>query len=205
MGFNPGGGSEGTSTILESLDGERRGWSAYTHDCWLCNRPADCDHKDGTGRLLPTASIHRHQRNVRLLLTALKTAPEAIFATNAIFRRSRDTAGLPSRWDWWARCWPVHQAFLSIVRPRWIICLGKAYDLSAFGFLRHESHQLKSAVQPCVTPDGKRDGRQFRAALDLGPGDRLDVGVLGTPHPSYHSLSPALERFIARQVVGVVQ
>jgi hypothetical protein len=204
MGLNPGGApAEGTSSIASSIH-ERRAWSAYTQDCWItgCDEQAPCSHI-ARGQRAP------HQERVRTLVAALGVEPETIFATNAIFARSKDEASLKSQvegmgsWDWWGRCWPVHQQFLREIRPRWIITLGKGYGTSAFSFLMHVA-KVKRARVRAFGDDSERDGRWFVADLPLDDGTMLPVRVLGMPHPSYYEISPHLAESLKAQAAGLL-
>lgn len=210
MGLNPGGApTEGTSSIATSID-EHRVWSAYTRDCWVpdCAEPAPCSHLDPDGRV-KEAHLARHQRHVGKLISALGLKPEEIFATNAIFARSKDEATLKAQademrsWDWWRACRPVHQQFLREVRPRWIITLGKGYGTSAFAFLMDEAKVRRSQVRS-FGDDSETDGRWFVADLPLGDGTILPVRVLGMPHPSYYAIRDGLAEALRVQAAALV-
>lgn len=65
-------------------------------------------------------------RVVRCLIESLGQHPDQTFVTNALFVRSRGAANLDAEQDAiFAACWPVHEWFLSIVRPRLILCLSE--------------------------------------------------------------------------------
>ncbi len=211
MGLNPGGApTEGTSSIASSIH-ERRNWSAYTHDCWVsdCAEPAPCSHLDQDGRV-KEAHLARHQRHVGKLISALGAKPEEIFATNAIFARSKDEETIKSvvggmgSWDWWEACWKVHQQFLSEVRPRWIITLGKGFGTTAFAFLMHKGEVKRGQVR-AFGDDSETDGRWFTAKLPLdADGANLKVRVLGMPHPSYYAISDGLAETLRAQAAGLL-
>lgn len=210
MGLNPGGApTEGTSSIASSIH-ERRNWSAYTQDCWVtgCDEVAACRHISPSGRV-ESKHLAPHQKRVRKVVEALGAEPETIFATNAIFARSKDEASLKAQaddmrsWDWWKACWPIHQRFLCEVRPRWIVTLGKGYGTSAFSFLMDVSNVKRGQVR-AFGDDSAQDGRWFTADLPLGDGTKLAVRVLGMPHPSYHAISPELAETLGVQATGLL-
>lgn len=210
MGLNPGGVSApGTSSIASSIH-ERRVWSAYTQDCWMpgCAEPAPCSHLDQDGRV-KKHHLAKHQKNVGKLVSALGPTPEEIFATNAIFARSKDEKSIKSiigglgPWDWWEACWKVHQQFLSKVRPRWIITLGKGFGTTAFAFLMHKGEVKRWHVR-AFGDDSETDGRCFTAELPLdADGATLKVRVLGMPHPSYYAISDGLAETLRAQAAGL--
>lgn len=211
MGLNPGGApAEGTSSIASSIH-ERRAWSAYTQDCWVagCTDPAPCGHIGKDGRV-EHSHLARHQKHVGTLTRALGVRPEEVFATNAIFARSKNEASLKAQaqgmdsWKWWRACWHVHQQFLREVRPRWIITLGKGYGTSAFSFLMDVANVKRDQVR-AFNDDSKRDGRWFLADLPLDRnGAALKVRVLGMPHPSYYEISPHLAESLKVQAAGLL-
>jgi hypothetical protein len=211
MGLNPGGApTEGTSSIASSIH-ERRPWSAYTQDCWVpaCTDPNPCGHVGKEGRVDPR-HLSRHQKHVGTLISALGTRPEEVFATNAIFARSKDEASLKAQadgmnsWKWWRASWPIHQRFLREVRPRWIITLGKGYGTSPFSFLMDVANVKRNLVRT-FGDDSKRDGRWFMAELPLDDdGATLTVRVLGMPHPSYYEISPELAETLRAEAAALV-
>lgn len=211
MGLNPGGApTDDTSRIASSIH-DRVAWSAYTGDCWVpgCRGAAPCCHLDQDGRVR-SEYLARHQRHVGKLISALGPEPEEIFATNAIFARSKDEATLKAQademrtWDWWRACWPIHQQFLREVRPRWIITLGKGYGTSAFAFLMDEAKVKRSQVRS-FDDDSETDGRWFVADLPLDDhGTTLKVRVLGMPHPSYYAISSELADALRVQAAALL-
>jgi len=199
MGYNPAGDPTTTPICVLPTDDRIRD-NAYTMECWHKHCTPPCEHL-GPDRRLKTGAAVKHQSNVQKLCEALHPGLDAIAATertfscNAIFASSAKSGGVDAT-DWWPKCWPVHQRFLSIVRPRWIITLGRGWQMSTFALLMIKAGKTYEDVQS--TGDGRRDGRHFAAELPLGGGgnERLPVNVLGVPHPSYYAISDGLKTFI---------
>jgi hypothetical protein len=132
MGFNPGGNPQAIKrNIGDSIQDLGNSYSAFTDECWIENHDEDCS-------LEECKSKARHQRTVCSLVNVLH--PEFnvrdVFATNAIFMRSKYQDTLKGPRELWEKCWPVHQLFISIVLPRVIVCLGNGERLSAFSLIR---------------------------------------------------------------------
>lgn len=205
MGLNPAGDPEKiTEPLIETLAAPD-GHSGYTHECWhlACPGGAACVHLGADGRTLPSALV-RHQRNMIALAGALLGTPATLFSANAIFARSTSKrmleaqTGLGLR-DWWNACWPVHQAFLAIVRPRLVVTLGYGETSSAFGLLR------AAAGYPPFRrfgDEGRRGGWAFDGTLALGDADHLQATIVGVPHPSYHAPGPVLSEMLTELVEG---
>lgn len=205
MGLNPGGDpTTHGETILQSLRGPDHplGWSAHSHDCWKCDDRPTCQHRDPDGRV---AEVHLrpHQRRVQEAYRALGVVPGEVLATNAIFARStgedtlHGTGGLGA-WEWWEKCWPVHQRMLAEVRPDWIVTLGKGYGTSAFGFLMDKAKVPRRDVRP-LGNDDYSDARTFSGTVPLAEGS-LAIRVLGLPHPSYYGVSDLLQAAIREEL-----
>lgn len=61
--------------------------------------------------------------------------PETVVTTNIIFRRSRSLSDLGMPFEQAAaRCWPIHERILNIVRPRLILAFGSGFH-SAYWWL----------------------------------------------------------------------
>ena len=130
-------------------------------------------------------------RRIKAVMGALGAAPEKTFCTNAVFVRSQDQHKLKGAWDlWWDHCWPVHQIFLDIVRPRVVVCLGCGPQASAWAMLRLSqrhidasykdvAHWKDGGVEPVA--EGKWSNR---VDLRLASGEPYSCAVLGLPHPS---------------------
>lgn len=195
MGLNPGGDPSKITEPIVRLIAPADGTSAYTHDCWQpkCIEPQPCRHLDSSGATRPEYLV-RHQRNMIALAAALGATPSTLFSANAVFARSTrkatlyDQTGL-SLEDWWDHCWPVHQQFLAIVRPRLILTLGYGEKSSAFGLLRSRCGYPTAAP---LVEEGRKSGWWFAAALPLLDGTVLRAIVAGAPHPSYFAPGPLL-------------
>ncbi len=173
MGLNPGGDEKDhlDNTIRKSLIERCWQYSAYEAECW----GSFCRGKSP------------HQMRVKRLCAMFGCSPVDVFAANAIFVRTCNSRRIdPSLW---AKCWPIHQWFLSVVKPKVVLCLGNGEGLSPFSLLR----------QACENPDfvkidgGFRNGRWFRARVPAVGG--ADTVVVGVPHPSRFPISPRLEEF----------
>ncbi len=203
MGYNPAD----TTTAIRELPGDDRIQdNAYTMECWHKHGGTPCDHF-GSDRRLKAGARVKHQNNVVKLCKALHprldeiVATEKTFSCNAIFASSAKT-GSVNEMDWWPKCWLVHQRFLSIVRPKWIITLGRGWQKSAFALLLKEGGKTHKDVKYTDKMDGRTHGRYFEADLPLGgaTSERLPVNVLGIPHPSYYAISDGLKEFIKHTV-----
>lgn len=208
MGLNPGGAPTDIPGALIDSVTAREGTSGYTHECWQpgCIEPQPCRHLDDSGAT-HAAALVRHQRNMIALTSALDGTPASLFSANAVFARSTSLALLKRQTglglaDWWAACWPVHQRFLAIVRPRMIVTLGYGEGSSAFGLLRARAGYPSYRK---VSDDGRRGGWAFDARLDLCDGDELAATVIGVPHPSYHAPGPVLSEMLAECAAGVLE
>jgi hypothetical protein len=109
-----------------------------------------------------------------------------VFATNAIFAKSDSAVSflketglsLKKAFD---ACWPMHQFFLSQVRPRVILCLG------------YDAFSLFKGTGSLVGCDGSHSvhGRKFPSfkwaemKFNLGDEDNISTLVVGIRHPSY--------------------
>lgn len=204
LGLNPGGDPVRIPRpIIESV-APPDGTSSYTHDCWQpkCSEAQPCSHLDSEG-LIKRQFLVRHQRNMIALCATLGATPQTLFSANAVFARStakatlREQTGL-SLAEWWSACWPVHQQFLAIVRPRLIVTLGYGMASSAFGLL-HSQSDFRSPAP--VVDEGRRSGWTFDALLTLSGRDTLSTRVVGVPHPSYFALGPLLEARLRTLVI----
>ncbi len=176
MGFNPGGDPYFTgSTIIH--------WAHETDDDY-CDYEADWGWREGEAP---------HQKRVKEYARLLGEPDiKRVFAANAIFLRSRDQGSFPNANEMWKRSWPVHQFFLSIVRPKFIVCLGNGDGMSSFSLLasvangipRHSYFGQKKSF---------RDGKWFDGVFDVD-GGQLVCKVIGVPHPSRFGISQNLEK-----------
>jgi len=197
MGLNPGGDPKALghrTTIIDSVQ-ERPGFSCYTDECWQpkCTAPiGECVHLE-SGRVRPDFLV-KHQRNILTIAKALRLEIADIFSANAVFARSTSLATMKdqsgySLAEWWESCWPVHQRFLAIVRPKIIITLGYGATSSAFGLLHEEAGHPEWRR---MGDESRRGGWALDAALPLSDGGALDCTVVGVPHPSFMAIGPNL-------------
>ncbi|WP_157985988.1 uracil-DNA glycosylase family protein [Teichococcus vastitatis] len=180
MGYNPGGVADegdipGAGTVGASLAdaGTRSGWNEWADERYG---------RDGT--------YSPFQNNIRTVFEALGADPRRTFSTNALFVRSRNAEGVEGPWDlWWDHCWPVHQVFLRVVRPRVVVCLGNGGALSTWELLRltrrGEQRRYTSNWTSADPDEPAKDGKwQPEVTFDLGEGASHTCAVLGLPHPS---------------------
>ena len=189
MGYNPRR-DQANRPLLETT-GNAVDWSSvYTKQCWRCPQ-APCEHMDAGGRL-KSARAPPGQGDCACMLL-LGTIPECIFSANAIFIQSPRARDLQNAGQLWDKCWGVHQKFLALVRPKWIICLGNGQEHSSFQLMRQKAKKPEPKVSnPCHAdrPPDYRTGKLFNALFDIGDTSPLDVKVLGSAaskpisHPS---------------------
>ena len=186
MGLNPGGdpdprpgnGPPAAETISASLEARSEKSNSWT----------DCPYSAG-----PLFSVL--QQRIKTMFRALAISPKETFCTNAISPRSKDASGVPDAWPvWWEYCWPAHQIFLSIVRPRVIICLGNVEGHSPWHMLRNPKPRLPGTrnLQPIwLGSDEPSSHGKWReeVAFDLGDLGSHSCAVLGLPHPSGRNAS----------------
>jgi hypothetical protein len=190
MGYNPA--VDCANDVLDRIRFEPRNWSAYTQQCWRCGPTCTVHITDGR---LANGAQKPHQRRVTELLKLLEKRPEEIFCTNAIFAESSRANKLADAGELWELHWPIHQRFLEIIRPRWIICLGNGLLASSFSLLR--SKMACSQVEFCsFEKQSYRDGKHYRAVAQLSDGP-LELGVLGVAHPSLFELPKSLGHFVS--------
>jgi hypothetical protein len=202
MGYNPA--ADGTNPKLSEPVLRDGPWSAYLHNCWQSTRKdgvkLPCGHSwSGAGTACPKCGkqLGLHQKQVRKLLdgiAAILGEPldlTEVFSANAIFVESTSVETLPdSEAALWRSCWPIHQYYLNIVRPRWIICLGNSDGSgakSAFKLLRAQAGLDASVTQKERIDNTTLWVRWFDAEFDLESGKNgvaHKVRVIGVPHPS---------------------
>jgi hypothetical protein len=198
MAYNPR--TDPANRPLLETTNNARDWSAYTQQCWQCPQER-CEHMDAAGRL---NQREPHQNRVIELAGLLGKRPECIFSANAIFVQSPKAKDLQNPEGLWRKCWAVHQEFLAIVRPKWIICLGNGKEQSSFQLMRQKAEKPEPKVSnPCHAdrPPDYRMGKLIRACFDIGETSLLEnVNVLGVPHPSRFPIPVCLKHFIEKNV-----
>lgn len=176
MGFNPGGDSE--TSVIKSLEELNDKYCSYEDECWGCK--IDCQQRDHYGK-------HRHQRNVRELAMILGRSVRCVFSANAIFIRSKTQGDLKECPKLFEKCWPIHKRFLSIVKPRIILCLGNKEDLSAFALLREMLAIEPNQVRRCGHV------KAFSSAIAVSDRETINSHVIGVRHPSQPWFNPVEE------------
>lgn len=185
IGLNPGGDpSTHPISVKESLvaafERPSEKYSPYVDEFWGAN-----------------GTYSRHQKNVQSLAKICGKDIKDIFSANFIFVRSIGTAGIKDRiFDLATACWPVHKLFLSIVRPKLILCLGNGDGISSFSLLLDKAGIERSAVRYVDQSQSFRHGKYCNTEVSLGPNDKLKCTILGLPHPSWHGISKELAAFI---------
>lgn len=114
LGLNPGGSPElqADETIGRDLarwQGGPECWSAYVDRSWR-----------GT-----EAGSYGIQPRIRHLFDRLQLDLRDTPASNVIFERTRDEAGLAAaKQSLLAKCWPVHRTVIDTLEVRTVLCLG---------------------------------------------------------------------------------
>lgn len=188
MGLNPGGKPEEhpisiNESLIHAFARSHQKYSSYVDEFWG---------KGGT--------YSRHQKNVQALASVCGKDIRDIFSANFIFVRSSGTSGIKIRIkELAAACWPVHQLFLSIVRPRLILCLGNSDQLSSFSLLVDKVGLNRSAIRYVdAMCSNFQHGKYCEAEILLAENDHLKCTIVGVPHPSWHNPTPALAEFIKK-------
>ncbi len=160
MGLNPGG-SDGlplSKSIEELLT---RNINAYLDEAW---ENGITSYEPGKAPL---------QQRIVWLLESLDYNPAEVIATNLIFMQSRDASGIS--YNMAERCWPVHEALLSIVQPKLILVFGNS-GFSPYGFI----HKKYGGEQTYI-PAGHGDWSIKKFSTKIGGSQ---VTVVGLPHLS---------------------
>ncbi|WP_290901718.1 hypothetical protein [Aquabacterium sp.] len=160
LGLNPGG--QGGPSLGERLGTLlSREENAYLDEAW----------DNGGGSYKPGEAPL--QKRVDWLLSQLGVETRNVLSTNLIFMQSRDASGVSIEQA--KLCWPVHEALMSIVRPRVILTFGNS-SFSPYRYL----HTLFGGSQR-YAPSGHGDWslKGFNARMPWG-----EVFVAGLPHLS---------------------
>jgi len=138
LGFNPA--ADGTNPSLLELPLNRKKWSAYTSQCWMCK--GKCD-----PTICPRSSKAKHQKNVKRIMSQLRLNPRDTFATSLVFVESDDIRKLKREPFFRAAvegCWLVHKKMLEAIRPTYIVCLGNGKRDSAYSLVRDKADEKSS-------------------------------------------------------------
>jgi len=147
-----------------------------------------------------------HQSNVREVLHAVmggeseEQDTRGAFATNLCFYRTLATTDLYDYPDWQAmvgECWTFHLRFLSIIRPRLILCNGNGELFSAFSEIKKHFGIGAYQSEPVHC---RRSLKWFCGTLPVdGGGEVLVVGLphLSQPYGSFDGICAAIRRIRA--------
>ncbi|MBX3329937.1 MAG: hypothetical protein KF722_06025 [Nitrospira sp.] len=172
MGFNPGGDPDQIEiSVIKSFELEDD-YCSYEDECWRKSCPHGCQKHRGQ-------SVH--QRRVKELAQVLGYKIREVFAANAIFVRSKNQNDLDERERLFDKCWPIHQIFLSIVKPKIILCLGNGERSSAFAFLKEKLKAKESHVG---------NVKAFLSEIPLADGETIRSRIIGVRHPSRPWFNP---------------
>lgn len=116
------------------------------------------------------------QKKVQWLLKSIGLEPRNVCASNLIFFQSR--AAVDIDYALASRCWPVHEAILSIVNPKLIIAFGNS-AVSPYGYL----HSLFGGQEEFASAGhGNWCLKGFHCQINM-----RNVYVAGLPHLSRYS------------------
>jgi hypothetical protein len=165
MGFNPGG--SGGLKLRQSIESIRsKSDNSYLDEEWGTNK---INWKKGGAPL---------QRRVQHVLSFLGYETRQVCASNLIFTQSERSNDVSIELA--NKCWPVHQAIIDLVRPKFIIAIGNG-QVSAYRFL-HTIIGHNSIENEISANHGSWQIRWFSTEYQ----GRV-VTVLGFPHFSYYN------------------
>ncbi len=119
LGFNPGGsGGNPIERSIKQLLTETA--NAYLDESW--------ENQNGVW----AKGEAPLQKRIQWILKSLKLNPRDVCASNLIFFRSRKANDID--FSLAKQCWPVHEAILSVVKPKLIIAFGNSRK-SPYGYL----------------------------------------------------------------------
>jgi hypothetical protein len=208
MGLNPGGGDAYPSIREHVLNWKWDRYSAFTDQCWN----STCWNRDcyGTQEIVHcgcergTEQTQRNQRRVIERTLEAIGSPEAdvasVFATNAIFAKSKKADTFQSETGWsledaWRKCSPLHKYFLSIVRPKVIVCFGYGRYDTAYSMAQSLCESV-SEEHVYRQPEWKIDNfRWITECLNFN-GEREPVLIVAVRHPSYGSAGVEAEAYL---------
>lgn len=163
LGFNPGGA--GGSSVEESINSMLTNTdNSYLDEGW--------ENHNGTW----ANGEAPLQKRVQWVLESLGLNTRDVCAINLIFLQSRDASGIS--FSLAEKCWPVHEAILSIIKPKLIIAFGNS-DISPYGYL-HTMLGGKEEYFP--SGHGNWSVKRFVCEINGRP-----VYVTGLPHLSRYS------------------
>ena len=163
IGLNPGGVESGprlADALEPSLAREN---NAYLDEVWG-------NYKEGEEGKAPL------QLRVKWLLENLGFKVSDVLATNLVFMQSQNERGIT--WEDADACWPVHEALLSIVKPRLILAFGNS-GFSPYAYI----HSRFGGEQSYASADhGTWNLKGFHASIA-----GKEVYVAGIPHLSRYN------------------
>ena len=116
------------------------------------------------------------QKRIQWILKSIKLNPRDVCASNLIFFQSREASDI--NFFLAKQCWPVHEAILSIVKPKLIIAFGNS-GASPYGYLHSI---LGGKVESFPSGHGNWKIKGFNSQINGGP-----VYIAGLPHLSRYS------------------
>jgi hypothetical protein len=172
LGYNPGGDDKAeTNSPKAHLQGLMRrapDWNEYMDGVWY------------PGRRRCPAGRAPLQTRVQALLEGIGLPTRSVCASNLIFVRSRDQAGLAQASQLAEKCWAVHRFLLEQVQPQAILSIGggKVFDFIA-------SHgRLLSPVEQYASGHGNWKCQATRVAI----GNRT-YNLISLPHLSRYAVN----------------
>jgi len=163
LGFNPGG--TGSKPLRANIDSMlSNDCNGYLDESWE-NRNGSW--KKGEAPL---------QKRIRWVLNSLEFNPREVCASNLIFFQSRAASDIS--YSLAKRCWPIHEAIMSVVKPKLIITFGNS-DVSPYRFL----HDMLGGNEKHVhSGHGSWNVKGFKSRTN-----DEEVYVAGFPHLSRYS------------------
>lgn len=175
LGLNPGG-KIFSQSVRAHLNRPDEDWkNQYTEERWFDEKESDSKSSVAQRAKRPL------QRNLIWLFEMLDIPLESVCASNLVFKRSQNGAGIPYLKEADA-CWPMHEAMLEIIQPKTLLVFGNS-GVSPFDYLHRK---MKPAPADwCTQPSGHGNWKckAFSGTLQGRP-----TLVIGLPHLSRYSV-----------------
>jgi hypothetical protein len=172
LGYNPGGDEKEETNSpkahLQDLMRRAPDWNEYMDGVWC---------PGGRRRLAGQAPL---QMRVQALLKGIGLSTRSVCASNLIFVRSRDQAGLSQATQLAEKCWAVHRFLLEQVRPQAILSIGGG---KVFNFIASHG-RLLSPVEQRASGHGDWQCQATRVAI----GNRT-YNLISLPHLSRYAVN----------------
>lgn len=167
LGLNPAGKSDNPKDSLKSDLKElpNRKENAYIDEAW---ERGNREYEKGEAPL---------QRRVKWLLEQLVGDAKKVCASNLVFLGSDNANGIDEQWI--AKCWPVHERIIEIVKPKLIVAFGNS-SISPYGYLKQRHVENEESID---SGHGNWKCRGFKTKI----GD-VQTFVAGLPHLSYYNV-----------------